>query len=42
MYPRVIAHHPVEEIFEDDMNIPVHFFYGTSDWMNKEGAIKLQ
>ncbi|KAL4472652.1 hypothetical protein ABPG74_018601 [Tetrahymena malaccensis] len=40
-YPRVIAHHPVEEIFETDMNIPVHFMYGQHDWMNQEGAQRL-
>ncbi len=40
-YPRVIAHRPVEEIFEEDMKIPVHFLYGQNDWMNREGAMRL-
>jgi len=39
-WPRLRAKKPLEHLLPK-MNIPVHFFYGDNDWMEKIGAKKL-
>lgn len=39
--PRAYAHIPLEDLILNDLHVPVHCYYGETDWMDWSGAYRI-